>query len=160
MAHTALHTVAIPDGLRFVCRQDLKHSSSWRAAYPMRWTRNRKNFSNSASQWGRKSSTPFRPSIPGWMPASSHPTRRQPQSFFSTQRRKTSSRPSAHAYAAIVSEPKQFKLYDAPHALNAEARRDSQSSSTAQPGHAAGCCDEQPRRTTEYSLPDHGQSGG
>jgi hypothetical protein len=30
----------------------------------------------------------------------------------------------AHAYAAIVSEPKQFKLYDAPHALNAEARRD------------------------------------
>ena len=30
----------------------------------------------------------------------------------------------AHAYAAIVSEPKRFKLYDAPHALNAEARRD------------------------------------
>jgi dienelactone hydrolase len=30
----------------------------------------------------------------------------------------------ARAYAAIVSEPKQFKLYDAPHALNAEARRD------------------------------------
>lgn len=28
------------------------------------------------------------------------------------------------AYAAMVSEPKQFKLYDAPHALNAEARRD------------------------------------
>jgi len=27
-------------------------------------------------------------------------------------------------YAAIVSEPKQFKLYDAPHALNAEARHD------------------------------------
>ena len=30
----------------------------------------------------------------------------------------------AHAYEAIVSEPKRFKLYDAPHALNAEARRD------------------------------------
>jgi len=30
----------------------------------------------------------------------------------------------ARAYAAVVSEPKQFKLYDAPHALNAEARRD------------------------------------
>jgi dienelactone hydrolase len=30
----------------------------------------------------------------------------------------------AKSYAAIVSEPKQFKLYDAPHALNAEARRD------------------------------------
>ena len=30
----------------------------------------------------------------------------------------------ARAYAAIVSEPKRFKLYDAPHALNAEARRD------------------------------------
>jgi dienelactone hydrolase len=30
----------------------------------------------------------------------------------------------AHAYAAIVGGPKQFKLYDAPHALNAEARRD------------------------------------
>ena len=32
----------------------------------------------------------------------------------------------AHAreYAAIVSEPKRFKVYDAPHALNAEARRD------------------------------------
>jgi dienelactone hydrolase len=30
----------------------------------------------------------------------------------------------AQAYAAIVSEPKQLKLYDAPHALNAEARRD------------------------------------
>ena len=59
------------------------------------------------------------------MPASSHPTRRQSQSFFSTQRRKTSLTPErAHAYAAIVSEPKQFKLYDAPHALNAEARRD------------------------------------
>ena len=27
-------------------------------------------------------------------------------------------------YAAIVSEPKQYKLYDAPHALNAEALRD------------------------------------
>jgi hypothetical protein len=39
-------------------------------------------------------------------------------------------------------------------------RRDSQASSSAQPGHAVGCCDEQPRRTTEYSLPDHGQSGG
>jgi dienelactone hydrolase len=30
----------------------------------------------------------------------------------------------ARAYAAIVSEPKQLKIYDAPHALNAEARRD------------------------------------
>ena len=30
----------------------------------------------------------------------------------------------AHAYSAIVSEPKRFKLYEAPHALNAEARRD------------------------------------
>ncbi len=30
----------------------------------------------------------------------------------------------ARQYAANVSEPKQFKLYDAPHALNAEARRD------------------------------------
>jgi dienelactone hydrolase len=27
-------------------------------------------------------------------------------------------------YAAVVSQPKRFKLYDAPHALNAEARRD------------------------------------
>lgn len=30
----------------------------------------------------------------------------------------------ARQYAAVVSEPKIFKLYDAPHALNAEARRD------------------------------------
>ena len=30
----------------------------------------------------------------------------------------------ARAYAAIVSKPKRFELYDAPHALNAEARRD------------------------------------
>jgi len=30
----------------------------------------------------------------------------------------------AKEYAAHVSEPKRFKLYDAPHALNAEARRD------------------------------------
>jgi dienelactone hydrolase len=30
----------------------------------------------------------------------------------------------ARVYAAVVSEPKRFKLYDAPHALNAEARRD------------------------------------
>ena len=30
----------------------------------------------------------------------------------------------ARKYAAIVSEPKRFNLYDAPHALNAEARRD------------------------------------
>jgi len=30
----------------------------------------------------------------------------------------------ARQYASIVSEPKRFKLYDAPHALNAEARRD------------------------------------
>ena len=30
----------------------------------------------------------------------------------------------ARQHAAIVSEPKRFKLYDAPHALNAEARRD------------------------------------
>ncbi len=30
----------------------------------------------------------------------------------------------ARRYATIVSEPKRFKLYDAPHALNAEARRD------------------------------------
>jgi dienelactone hydrolase len=30
----------------------------------------------------------------------------------------------ARQYAALVSEPKQLKIYDAPHALNAEARRD------------------------------------
>ena len=30
----------------------------------------------------------------------------------------------ARQYAAIVSEPKQLKIYDAEHALNAEARRD------------------------------------
>lgn len=30
----------------------------------------------------------------------------------------------ARLYAAVVSEPKRFALYDAPHALNAEARRD------------------------------------
>jgi dienelactone hydrolase len=30
----------------------------------------------------------------------------------------------ARTYAAVVSEPKSLKLYDAPHALNAEARRD------------------------------------
>jgi dienelactone hydrolase len=30
----------------------------------------------------------------------------------------------AHGYAAIVTEPKRFQLYDAPHALNAQARRD------------------------------------
>jgi dienelactone hydrolase len=30
----------------------------------------------------------------------------------------------AKLYAAVVSEPKIFKLYEAPHALNAEARRD------------------------------------
>jgi pimeloyl-ACP methyl ester carboxylesterase len=30
----------------------------------------------------------------------------------------------ARQHAAVVSEPKQFKLYEAPHALNAEARRD------------------------------------
>ena len=30
----------------------------------------------------------------------------------------------AREYAAVVSEPKQFKLYEAPHALNADARRD------------------------------------
>lgn len=30
----------------------------------------------------------------------------------------------ARQYASIVSDPKRFKLYDAPHALNAEARRD------------------------------------
>jgi dienelactone hydrolase len=30
----------------------------------------------------------------------------------------------AHEYEAVVSQPKKFKLYDAPHALNAEARRD------------------------------------
>jgi dienelactone hydrolase len=30
----------------------------------------------------------------------------------------------ARQYAEIVSEPKRFKLYDAPHALNSEARRD------------------------------------
>jgi hypothetical protein len=30
----------------------------------------------------------------------------------------------ARLYAAVVSEPKRFALYDAPHALNAAARRD------------------------------------
>jgi dienelactone hydrolase len=30
----------------------------------------------------------------------------------------------AREYARVVSEPKRFQLYDAPHALNAEARRD------------------------------------
>jgi hypothetical protein len=30
----------------------------------------------------------------------------------------------AREYAAVVSEPKKFQLYDAPHALNAAARRD------------------------------------
>jgi dienelactone hydrolase len=38
----------------------------------------------------------------------------------------------ARAYAANVSEPKKFKLYDAPHALNAEARRDRIAFLTAQ----------------------------
>jgi dienelactone hydrolase len=38
----------------------------------------------------------------------------------------------ARAYAANVSEPKQFKLYDAPHSLNAEARRDRIAFLTAQ----------------------------
>ncbi len=38
----------------------------------------------------------------------------------------------AREYAAIVSEPKKFKLYDAPHALNAEARRDRVAFLTAQ----------------------------
>lgn len=38
------------------------------------------------------------------------------ESFLTPQR--------ARQYAAVVSEPKQFKLYEAPHALNAEARRD------------------------------------
>jgi dienelactone hydrolase len=38
----------------------------------------------------------------------------------------------AKATAAIVSEPKQLKLYDAPHALNAEARRDRIAFLTAQ----------------------------
>ena len=30
----------------------------------------------------------------------------------------------ARQYAAVVSEPKRFGLYDAPHALNAQARRE------------------------------------
>ena len=30
----------------------------------------------------------------------------------------------AREYEKVVSEPKRFKLYEAPHALNAEARRD------------------------------------
>ena len=30
----------------------------------------------------------------------------------------------AREYAAVVSEPKQFKIYDAEHNLNADARRD------------------------------------
>lgn len=30
----------------------------------------------------------------------------------------------ARGYAAIVTEPKRFQLYDAPHALNAQARRE------------------------------------
>jgi hypothetical protein len=30
----------------------------------------------------------------------------------------------ARQYFAVVSEPKKLKIYDAPHALNAEARRD------------------------------------
>jgi dienelactone hydrolase len=38
----------------------------------------------------------------------------------------------ARQYAAIVSDPKQFKLYDAPHALNAEARRDRMAFLTGQ----------------------------
>ena len=40
-------------------------------------------------------------------------------------RKKTFSRPArAREYYAIVSEPKSLKSYEAPHALNAEARRD------------------------------------
>lgn len=38
----------------------------------------------------------------------------------------------ARQYAALVSEPKRFKLYNAPHALNAEARRDRIAFLTAQ----------------------------
>ncbi len=38
----------------------------------------------------------------------------------------------ARQQAAVVSEPKQFKLYEAPHALNAEARRDRIAFLTAQ----------------------------
>ena len=42
---------------------------------------------------------------------------------FATQERFLTSE-RARAQAAIVSEPKRFQLYEAPHALNAEARRD------------------------------------
>ena len=42
---------------------------------------------------------------------------------FSNQE-KSFSPESARQHAAVVSEPKQVKFYDAPHALNAEARRD------------------------------------
>jgi cephalosporin-C deacetylase-like acetyl esterase len=42
---------------------------------------------------------------------------------FSNQERSFSPE-RARQHAAIVSEPKQVKFYDAPHALNAEARRD------------------------------------
>jgi dienelactone hydrolase len=38
------------------------------------------------------------------------------ESFLNAQR--------AKEYAAVVSEPKELKIYDAPHALNADARRD------------------------------------
>lgn len=38
----------------------------------------------------------------------------------------------AHEYEAVVSEPKKFKLYEAPHALNSEARRDRIAFLTAQ----------------------------
>jgi hypothetical protein len=41
----------------------------------------------------------------------------QPKEHFLTSAR-------GKQYAAIVSEPKRQKIYEAPHALNAEARRD------------------------------------
>jgi cephalosporin-C deacetylase-like acetyl esterase len=43
---------------------------------------------------------------------------------YATQEKSLLTPEVAKAMAALASEPKQFKLYEAPHALNAEARRD------------------------------------
>ncbi|MBZ5721331.1 MAG: hypothetical protein LAO03_13210 [Acidobacteriia bacterium] len=62
----------------------------------------------------------------GWLDAGKYVSHAAPATVFlqyaSQEKFLTPER--ARQYEAIVSEPKRFKLYDAPHALNAEARRD------------------------------------
>lgn len=105
--------------------QCLRPLSSWRATCRSRSMRKRNRYRNIGRRLDRKNSMPLPPGIPGWTGENTSLTQHLRPCFCSTQvMNRFLNGDMAKQYFEIVSEPKKLKVYEAPHALNAEATRD------------------------------------